>query len=86
MISPMPFCPSLEPCAKLTPVHVKISRARTHGEGGLPGSGSANSSGRRTAYLSKSSISPANTKPITGEISSAATVSWTLPQLTPSPN
>ena len=24
MIKPMPFCPSFEPCAKLTPVHVKI--------------------------------------------------------------
>ncbi len=28
MISPMPFCPSFDPCAKLTPVHVSTSSAR----------------------------------------------------------
>src|SRR5580692_6495603 len=37
MISPMPFCPSLLPCAKLTPEQVKISKARIgHGGGALP--------------------------------------------------
>ena len=34
MIRPMPFWPSLEPWAKLTPVQVKISRARIHSGGG----------------------------------------------------
>ena len=37
MISPMPFCPSFEPCAKLTPEQVKTSSARIgHGGGVLP--------------------------------------------------
>ena len=29
-MSPIPFCPSLDPCAKLTPVQVVINRARIH--------------------------------------------------------
>src|SRR5919204_2943746 len=33
MISPIPFCPSFEPWAKLTPVQVKISRPRIHHAG-----------------------------------------------------
>ena len=41
MISPMPFCPSLLPCAKDTAVHVATSSARIPQGGGLPGSGSS---------------------------------------------
>ena len=33
-MSPIPFCPSFEPCAKLTPVHVKRSRHRIQNGGG----------------------------------------------------
>ena len=37
MINPMPFCPSFEPCAKLTPVQVKTSIDRIQkGGGSLP--------------------------------------------------
>jgi hypothetical protein len=39
MISPIPFCPSFEPCAKLTPVQVKIRRPRIHHAGALAVSG-----------------------------------------------
>ena len=35
MIRPMPFWPSFEPWAKLTPVQVKISRPRIHKGGGV---------------------------------------------------
>jgi hypothetical protein len=34
MINPMPFWPSFEPWAKLTPVHVSTSRPRIHHGGG----------------------------------------------------
>ncbi len=34
MMRPMPFWPSFEPCAKLTPVQVKISSALIHSGGG----------------------------------------------------
>ena len=33
MINPMPFWPSFEPCAKLTPVQVSTSSPRIHGGG-----------------------------------------------------
>ncbi len=36
---PCPFWPSLEPCAKLTPVQVRISSERTHSFGGCSPSG-----------------------------------------------
>ena len=39
MIRPMPFWPSLEPCAKLTPVQVRISRLRIHSGGAFGPSG-----------------------------------------------
>ncbi len=41
MMRPIPFWPSLEPCAKLTPVQVSISRPRIQVGGALPGSGAA---------------------------------------------
>jgi hypothetical protein len=34
MIWPMPFWPSFEPCAKLTPVQVRIRMPRIHQGGG----------------------------------------------------
>src|SRR5208283_3279613 len=43
MISPMPFCPSFDPCAKLTPEQVKISRARIGQGGGVLPLGEVNS-------------------------------------------
>src|SRR5262249_58215793 len=41
MISPMPFWPSLEPCANDTPVQVRIRIARIHNGGGAALSGAA---------------------------------------------
>ncbi len=35
MISPMPFCPSFDPCEKLTPEQVRISSARIGHGGGV---------------------------------------------------
>ena len=39
MISPIPFWPSLEPCAKLTPVQVQTSRPRIQSGGGCVAGG-----------------------------------------------
>jgi hypothetical protein len=39
MISPMPFWPSFDPWAKLTPVQVRISTPRIHQGGGSGPSG-----------------------------------------------
>ncbi len=39
MMSPIPFCPSFDPCAKLTPVQVRTSVPRIHHGGALPFSG-----------------------------------------------
>ena len=41
MMSPMPFCPSFEPCAKLTPVQVSSSRQRIQNGGGAVPSGAS---------------------------------------------
>ena len=41
MMRPIPFCPSFEPCAKLTPVHVSISRERIQNGGGSVPSGAS---------------------------------------------
>ena len=40
MMSPMLFCPSFVPCAKLTPVQVRIRMPRIHHTGGLSPAGS----------------------------------------------
>ncbi len=40
MMRPMPFWPSLEPCANETPVQVAMRRPRIHTGGGLLPSGS----------------------------------------------
>ena len=85
MSSPCPFWPSLEPCAKETPVHVSMSKPRTHPGGGFSPSGASKSSGCLTNALSRSSSAPAHTKPMIGETRSAVNVSPTLAQLTPSP-
>ena len=41
MIRPMPFCPSFDPWAKLTPVQVRTSRARIQNGGGSVPSGAS---------------------------------------------
>src|SRR5277367_3798145 len=86
MIRPIPFWPSFEPCAKLTPVQVKIRTIRIHQGGGRSPSGAAYSAGMRSSSLDSSSRPPARKKPIKGENTSASAVSATLDQFTPSPN
>ena len=71
MIRPMPFWPSFEPCAKLTPVQVAIRMLRIHSGGGLLPSGAAYSAGLRTMNFRTSSRIAAMQKPNSGESSSA---------------
>lgn len=71
MIRPMPFWPSLEPWAKETPVQVRISSPRIHSGGGVLPLGALYSWRFLTNSFSASSSRPANTKPITGDSSSA---------------
>ena len=69
MISPMPFCPSFEPCEKLTPVQVRISSPRIqNGGGSVPTGASYNRLSLITALQRSRSIA-AKKKPISGEIS-----------------
>ncbi len=70
MISPMPFWPSLEPCAKDTPVQVRISRPRIHHGGGSLPLGSSYSARFFTKARSASSSSAAQPKPTIGDSSS----------------
>ena len=79
----MPFCPSLEPCAKLTPVQVSTSVPRIHQGGGASFGGGWNSSGLRTSLFNINSNSPAQTNPTTGETSSDSSTFRTCTQLSP---
>ena len=83
MISPMPFWPSFEPCAKLTPVHVKISRPRIHHGGGALPFGSAYSSGFFTSSFNTSSNAADAKKPISGDSSSDQPILPACDQSTP---
>ena len=83
MISPMPFCPSLEPWAKLTAVQVKTRSPRIHQAGGLSVSGERYNSGCRIRTFMTSSKTAQSTKPITGENSSAFPTLDDLPRSTP---
>jgi hypothetical protein len=69
MMSPMPFWPSFEPCAKLTPVHVRIRIPRIHHGGGPVLLGSEYSSGFRATNLRVRRATPKQ-KPIRGDSSS----------------
>ncbi|MNP69216.1 hypothetical protein D3C76_1652860 [compost metagenome] len=71
MIRPMPFCPSLEPWAKETPVQVRISSPRIHQGGGVRPSGARNSAGLRTRKRSTHTSSAVPAKPTSGDSSSA---------------
>src|SRR5713226_9450266 len=67
MIRPIPFCPSFDPCAKLTPVQVSTSRARIQkGGGSVPTGASYNFRFLTTAFMAKSKR-PATTNPTIGE-------------------
>src|SRR5271165_5796415 len=86
MIRPMPFCPSLEPCAKLTPVQVSTSKDRIHSGGALPGSGAEYRSWRLMSFLQSSRSKAAQQNPMIGETRSEMPISLAFTQLTPSPN
>src|SRR5271156_1235565 len=83
MIRPIPFWPSFEPCAKLTPVQVRISRPRIQKGGGASAFGASKSLGSLMITLKNSSKSPESTKPTTGETSSAWKTLPTCDQSTP---
>jgi hypothetical protein len=70
MIRPMPFCPSFEPWAKLTPVQVRIRTPRIHHGGGPVLFGSLYNSGFRATSFNASSRRPDAQKPMSGESSS----------------
>src|SRR6516165_3331519 len=70
MMRPIPFCPSLEPCAKLTPVQVKMRRPRIHQGGGALPSGALKRRGDASTDLAARSSKAASTKPVSGENSS----------------
>src|SRR5882724_10360014 len=69
MMSPMPFCPSFEPCPKLTPVQVRISKPRIQNGGGVSPLGDSYSSGFFTSTFRSNSSSAAQPNPTSGEIS-----------------
>src|SRR6266849_662459 len=85
MISPMPFCPSFEPWAKLTPVQVSININRIHNGGGVSPLGARYSSGLCTKSLAirRSRAAPQN--PTIGENKREEPTSPAFAQLTPSP-
>src|SRR3974377_872713 len=83
MLSPIPFCPSFEPWAKLTAVQVKTSSPRIHQAGGLSVSGERYSSGCRiTAFITSNNSAEAK-KPTRGENRSAFPTLVACPQSTP---
>src|SRR5215469_15588194 len=83
IINPIPFCPSLEPCAKLTPVQVNISKARIQNGGGSTPSGASYSLRfLTTAFISQSSKNE-QTNPTTGESSNDLPMFVACAQSTP---
>src|SRR5579862_5324413 len=83
IISPMPFCPSFEPCAKLTPVQVNTSRARIqNGGGSVPSGSSYNFLFLRTSFINDNSRY-APKKPTIGDSSSDLRMFVACTQSTP---
>jgi hypothetical protein len=69
MIRPMPFCPSLEPWAKETPVQVMISRMRMYQGGGASPLGASYRARSRTSLRSTIRSRAAQPKPTRGDSS-----------------
>ncbi|MCY1380978.1 hypothetical protein D9M69_688450 [compost metagenome] len=69
MIRPMPFCPSLEPWAKETPVQVRISMPRIHHGGGVSPLGALYSARFFTRRRKARRRRAAQTNPIRGDSS-----------------
>src|SRR5262245_20285991 len=85
IMRPIPFCPSFEPCAKLTPVQVRTSNDRIQNGGGVSPFGGWYKSGLRTEIFASNRSNGAAQKPMIGETRSEAPTSSALLQLTPSP-
>ena len=80
----MPFCPSFEPWAKLTPVQVRTSRPRIQNGGGVLPSGSLIERRNLDQRLEHQiSSSAARLKPMSGENSSDSPILAAWPQSTP---
>src|SRR5271169_1794516 len=83
MIRPMPFCPSLEPWAKLTPVHVNTSSARIQKGGGASPSGALYSRGSWMNTFDNCSSRAATANPMIGENTSDLPIFSAWSQSTP---
>jgi hypothetical protein len=84
MISPTPFCPSFDPCAKDTPLHVATRIPRIQPGGRASPFGGANSSGDLASpFFAARTRSPASVRPKSGETTSDSPISPTLCQFTP---
>src|SRR5208282_2906949 len=83
IISPMPFWPSFDPCAKLTPVQVSTSSARIqNGGGSVPTGASYSALFLITAFISHNRKN-APTKPTSGDNNSDFPMLVAWPQSTP---
>src|ERR1035438_5517795 len=83
MIRPMPFCPSFDPCAKLTPVQVNNSSARIqNGGGSVPTGASYNARFLITALINVNRRN-APTNPTSGDSSNDFPIFVACPQSTP---
>src|ERR1051326_1608909 len=83
MIRPMPFCPSLDPCANETPVQVNTSKPRIHSGGGALVVGASYSARFLITTRIANSNSAAATKPTIGLNSSARNTPIACDQSTP---
>src|SRR5271170_2936309 len=83
MISPMPFCPSFDPCAKLTPVQVSSNSARIQNGGGSFPTGASYSARFLTTAFIRYSRRNAHTNPTSGDNSSDFPIFVACPQSTP---
>src|ERR1700722_2285218 len=83
MISPMPFCPSFEPCANDTTVQVRTNSPRIHSGGGLSVVGAVYSVLLRITAFSTTSSTADSTNPTTGLNSSARNTPIACDQSTP---
>src|SRR5215831_2823273 len=85
MIRPIPFWPSLDPCAKLTPVQVRTSKPRIHQGGDFPWAAGSYNSRFGIKSLARINSNAEQVKPTIGDTRRAVNTSWVFAQLTPSP-
>src|ERR1700730_14161827 len=83
MMRPMPFWPSFEPCAQLTPVQVNTNKPRINSGGGRLPSGSLNNEGIGISVLAINISKAAALNPINGENSNDCPIFAAWLQSTP---